>query len=74
MVNVKFAVKSQCESVYVLGTTLLYVSISSPVNATFNLEASNLAGGPNSLTAWQQWHKMIHQFGTKFSTHYIPIF
>lgn len=56
MVNVRLAVKSQWDRVYVLGTILEYVSTSSPFNRTSSFEASNLAGGPKSLTAciWRQ--------------------
>lgn len=61
MANVSLAVKSQCERVYVLGTIRAYLSFSSPLNNTFSFEASNLAGGPNSRTAWQckNWNLYI---------------
>lgn len=51
MVKVRLAVKSQCDSIYVLGMIPadLFTSL---LNTTFNFEASNLAGGTNILTAY----------------------
>lgn len=51
MVKVRFAVKSQCDKMYVLGITPEYLPGSSVRISTFSLEASNLALGINSLTA-----------------------
>lgn len=53
MVKVRLAVKSQCDRIYVLGIIPADL-VTSLLNTTFNLEASNLAGGTNILTAWQR--------------------
>lgn len=51
MLKVRFAVKSQCDKMYVLGITPEYLPGSSVRISTFSFEASNLALGINSLTA-----------------------
>lgn len=63
MVKVRLAVKSQCDKMYVRGITPEYLPNSSMRISTFSFEASNLAVGINSLTAYRcnmKFHLIIN--------------